>query len=65
MLEKMIYDKIKFENNEICVIRFIKMIEINDVEKINRALKLKSSLLMINFDNNSKVNYFKIRIKLT
>ena len=38
--------------------------KINDIEKIKRVLKSKSSLLMINFNNNSKINYFEIRIKL-
>ena len=40
------------------------MIKINDIEKIKRVLKSKNSLLMINFNNNSKINYFEIRIKL-
>ena len=39
------------------------MIKINNIEKIKRALKSKSSLLMINFNNNSKTNYFEIKIK--
>ena len=61
----MIYNKTKFENNEICVIKLLKIIKINDVGKIKRALKPKSSLLIINFDNNSKIDYFEIKIKLT
>ena len=65
MLEKMIYNKIRFENDEIYVIRFLKMIKINDVEKIKRALKSKSFLLIINFDNDSKIDYFEIKMKLT
>ena len=64
MLEKMIYNEIKFKNNEICVIEFLKMIKISDFEKIGRALKSKSFSLIINFDNNSKVNYFEIKMKL-
>ena len=64
MLEKMIYNKIKFKNDEICVIRFLKIIEINDVEEIKRALNPKNSLLIINFDNNSKIKYFEIKMKL-
>ena len=41
------------------------MIKISDVEKIKRALKSKNSLLIINFNNNSKINYLKTKIKLT
>ena len=41
------------------------MIKINDVEKIKRTLKSKNSLLIINFNNNSKIDYFEIKIKLT
>ena len=59
----MIYNEIRFENNEICVIRFLKIIKINNVKKIKRALKSKSSLLIINFNNDLKINYFKIKIK--
>ena len=65
MFEKMIYNKTKFKNNEICVIRLLKMIKINDVKKIKRALKPKSFLLIINFNNDSKVNCFEIRMKST
>ena len=65
MLEKMTYNEIKFENDETCVIRLLKMIKINDVEEIKRALKSKNSLLMINFDNDSKINYFEIKMKST
>ena len=61
----MIYNKIKFENDKVYVIRLLKVIKISDVEEIKRALKSKSSSLIIDFDNNSKINYFKIRIKLT
>ena len=60
----MIYNKIKFKNNKICVIRLLKMIKINDVEEIKRALKSKSSLLIINFDNDSKIDFFEIKMKL-
>ena len=59
----MIYNKIRFENNKICVIKLLKVIEINNIKKIKRALKSKSFSLMINFDNNSKINYFEIRMK--
>ena len=65
MLEKIICNKIKFKNNEICVIRFLKIIKINDVEDIKRTLKSKSFSLIINFDNNSKINYFEIKMKST
>ena len=59
----MIYNKIRFKNDEICVIKLLKMIKINNVEKIRRALKSKSFLLIINFDNDSRVNYFEIKMK--
>ena len=65
MLKKIIYNKIKFENNEIYIIRLLKIIKINDVEKIKRVLKSKSFSLIINFNNNSKIDYFEIRMKLT
>ena len=61
----MICNEIKFKNNEIYVITLLKIIEINDIKKIKRALKSKSFLLIINFDNDSRINYFKIKIKLT
>ena len=61
----MIYNEIKFKNDEIYVIRFLKIIKINDVEEIRRALKSKNSLLIINFNNDSRINYFEIRIKST
>ena len=64
MFEKMIYNKIRFKNNEICVIKLLKIIKINDVEEIKRALKSKNFSLMINFNNNSKINYFEIKMKL-
>ena len=41
------------------------MIKINDVEEIKRALKSKSSLLIINFNNDSKIDYFEIKMKST
>ena len=63
MFKKMIYNEIKFENNKIYVIRFLKMIKISDVKEIKRALKSKNSLLIINFDNNSKINYLEIKMK--
>ena len=57
--------KVRFENNEIYVIKLLKMIEINDVEKIKRALKSKRFSLMINFDYDSKIDYLKMRMKST
>ena len=60
----MIYNKIRFENDEAYIIELLKMIKISDVEKIERALKSKSFLLIINFDNNSRINYLEIKIKL-
>ena len=65
MFEKMIYNEIRFEDDETCVIRFLKIIKINNVEEIKRALKPKSFLLIINFDNNSRINCFEIKMKLT
>ena len=65
IFKKMIYNKTKFENNKIYIIKFLKMIKINDVEEIKRALKSKFFLLIINFDNDSKINYFEIKMKLT
>ena len=59
----MIYNKIKFENDKVYVIKLLKMIKINDVEEIKRALKSKSFSLIINFDNDSRINYFEIRMK--
>ena len=41
------------------------MIKINDIDEIKRILKSKSFLFIINFDNNSKINYFEIKMKLT
>ena len=61
----MIYNEIRFENDEIYVIRFLKMIEINGVEAIKRALKSKRFSFMINFNNDSQLDYFEIRMKLT
>ena len=63
IFEKMIYNEIRFKNDEIYVIRFLKMIEINNVKEIKRVLKSKNSSLIINFDNNSKINCFEIKIK--
>ena len=34
------------------------------VEEIGRTLKSKSSSLIINLNNNSRVNYFEVEIKL-
>ena len=65
IFKEIIYNEIKFENNKVCVIKLLKIIKINDVEEIRRALKLKSFSLMINFNNNSKINYFKIKIEST
>ena len=61
----MIYNKTKFENDKIYIIGFLKIIKINDIEEIKRALKSKRFSLIINFNNNSKIDYSKIRIKLT
>ena len=41
------------------------MIKINDVEDIKRALKSKNFSLMIDFNNNSRINYFEIKMKST
>ena len=65
IFEKMIYNEIRLENDKICVIKILKIIEINDVKEIKRALKSKNSSLIINFDNNLKINYFKIKMKST
>ena len=65
MLEKMICNKIKFKNNEIYDIKLLKMIEISDIEDIKRALKPKSFSLIINFNNDLKINCFEIRMKST
>ena len=65
IFERIIYNKIKFKNDKIYVIKLLKIIEINDIEKIKRALKSKSFSLIINFNNDSKIDYFEIRIKLT
>ena len=65
VFKRMIYNKIKFKNNEIYVIKLLKMIKINDVKEIKRALKPKSSLLIINFNNNSKIDCLEIKIKST
>ena len=62
----MIYDKIRFKNkNLICDIRFLKIIKINNVENIKRILKSKIFSLTIDFNNDSRINYFEIKIKLT
>ena len=61
----MIYIKIRFENKDlICDAGLLKMIKINNVENIERVLKSKSFSLMINFDNDLKIDYFEIRMKL-
>ena len=65
MLEKIIYNEIRFENNKVYIIKFLKMIKINDIEEIKRALKSKSSSLIINFNNNLKVDYLEIGMKST
>ena len=53
VLEKMICDEIRFKNNEIYIIRRLKIIKINGVEEIKRVLKSKNFSLIINFDNDS------------
>ena len=60
----MIYNEIKFKNNKVYIINFLKVIKIKNVEKIKRALKSKSFSLIINFNNDSRINYFKIKVKL-
>ena len=65
IFEKMIYNEIRFENDKVCVIRLLKMIKINDIEEMKRALKSKSFSFIINFDNDSKINYFEIKMKST
>ena len=59
----MIYNEIKFKNDEIYVTELLKMIKINNVEEIRCALKSKNSSIMINFNNDSKIDYFEIRMK--
>ena len=62
----MIYDKIKFEKrNLIYDVKILKMIKINGVEEIKRVLKSKSFSFVISFDNDLKVDYFEIKMKLT
>ena len=61
----MIYNKIRFKNDKVYIIGLLKVIKIKNVEEIKRALKSKSSLLMINFDNKSRINCFKIKMKST
>ena len=38
--------------------------EVRGVEEIERTLKSKSSSLVINLDNNSRVNYLEVGIEL-
>ena len=64
IFKKIIYNEIKFEDNKICVIKLLKMIKISDVEEIKRVLKSKNFSLIINFNNDSKIDYFEIKIKL-
>ena len=64
MLEKVIYNEIRFKNkNLIYNIKLLKIIQINNIGDIKRALKLKSFLLIINFNNDSKIGYFEIKMK--
>ena len=35
-----------------------------NIEEIEYILKSKSSLLIINLDNNSRINYFEVEIEL-
>ena len=37
--EKVIYNEIRFKNDEACVIGFLEIIKINNVEEIERVLK--------------------------
>ena len=63
---ELIYNKVKFKKRDLtCDIRLLKIIEINDVEEIKRVLKSKRFSFVINFNNNSKIDYFKIKMKLT
>ena len=41
------------------------MNKINNVNNINHVRKLKNSLLIIDFNENLRIDYFKINIKLT
>ena len=41
------------------------MIKISDIEEIERALKPKRSSFIINFNNNLKIDYFKMKMKST
>ena len=52
-------------NNIIYNIKFEKMNKINDINNINRVYKSKNFSLMINFNENLKIDYFEINIKLT
>ena len=63
----MIYNEIRLEDkNLIYNIKLLKIIEeINDGKNIKRALKPKSSLLIIDFNNDLKINYFEIKMKST
>ena len=62
----MIYNEIKLKNkNSICDAGLLRMIKINGVEDIKRALKSKSFSLMINFDNDSKIDCFEMKMKST
>ena len=59
----MICNETKFKDDEVCVIRLLRMIGISGVGEIGRALKSKSSSLMISFNNDSGVDCFEIRMK--
>ena len=65
IFEKVIYNKIRFENDKTYVTKLLKMIKINDVKEIKRILKSKNFSLMISFDNDLKINCFEIKIKST
>ena len=48
----------------ICDIEFKKINKLNNVDNINRVYKSNFFLLIINFNENLKIDYFKINIKL-
>ena len=54
----------KFDN-VICDIRFEKMNKINNADNTDRVRKPKNSSLMINFNENSGVDYLEINTEST
>ena len=66
MLEKIICDKIKIEKRDLIYdIKLLKIIKINDVEEIERALKSKRFLFIINFNNDLRIDCLEIKTKST